>query len=80
MDHIDDLMPLTSDSEDEQLVLTFKRDDNSDDLKVMDNESVPLSPRKRTKTQPLPYDNVLQAEFQAKSATKQPGKKCWKKY
>ena len=37
MDHIADLMPLTSDAEDEKLLLTLKRDNNSDDLKVMDN-------------------------------------------
>ena len=74
-DHIDELMPVTSDPKDEQLVLTFKRDDNGDDLTGKDNELVHLSPRKRRKTQPRPYDNVLQAEFQAKSARKQRGKR-----
>ena len=41
---------------------------NSDDSKVMDNELVSLPPRKRMKTGPRPYDNVLEPQFFTKSA------------
>ena len=79
--HIGDLMSeLTEFPEDGQLVLTFKKgnddddmssndaNNNSDDSKVMDNELVSLPPRKRMKTGPRPYDNVLEPQFFTKSA------------